>query len=236
MVEGVDLREDLEPSARLLEPAEPQVELGELLERVALAGVDRQGRFEISGRALDIPVLEGVAAQADHRRRVPGIAAQVGAILLVGLVEPAILAELLGEPQPGLVEVRVALERGAIVPDHDRGAGAGAIADLVGPHVGLGVGGHQLVVTAADRGRLGEPVGGQIDAGELPGDQGLRLPLAGEGLAQDRLGHVDTAGTGLVDARQDLSAVAVEPQFSRQLGGLDGLGAAAGSTRASQAR
>ena len=50
--------------------------------RVTLAALEGLAR-------LLVGVLEGVAAQADDRRDVLGVAAQVGAILLVGLVEPA---------------------------------------------------------------------------------------------------------------------------------------------------
>ena len=226
VVERLDLRQALEPSAGLVEPTGADVELRELLDGVGLAGVNLQRRLEVAGGPLDVAALEGVPAQAHHRRGVPGIATEVGAVFHLGLVEPAVLGELLGEAQPGLVEVGVAFQRRPVVPDHLGGLGIGPGADLVAPQVRLGVRGHQLPVALDHLGRLGQPIGRQVDAGQLAGDLGARLSILGVRPAQHGLGVADAAGTGLIDALQDLQRGPVEAQLLRPPGGLGDLGRA----------
>ncbi len=61
-------------------------------------------------RSVDIGLLKGISSHAHVSRCILGVELQVSLVGLVGLSEPPRLAELLGDAEPGLREVGVALD------------------------------------------------------------------------------------------------------------------------------
>ncbi len=61
MVERLDLTQQLEPLACLLDSAQPQIELPELLERLRISRIRSQRRFPVSISFFDLALLECVA-------------------------------------------------------------------------------------------------------------------------------------------------------------------------------
>ena len=119
----LDLSEESQSITGLLKPTLSEIDLTQLFERIGLAWVDLEGGFEVPGGVVQISSLKEITTEADKCGGVVGIAFQISAIFLLGVIEVAILAELFGKVQSRFVQVWVSLEGGPKVLDQDRRLG-----------------------------------------------------------------------------------------------------------------
>ena len=156
--------------------AASHVDFGPALERAGITAVDRECLVQLAGGRIEVAEREVITPGAGKRGRIGFVTRQIGLIFRGCLRVAVHLPERLGQPEPGRVEILVALERRSVMILERLGVVDFHPAVIFRqpeerPSIGRGVANP----AADDLLGLAQPVGHQVKPGERLVDRRIRL-------------------------------------------------------------